>query len=310
MQHDYDAFPNRHIAHRLLAAFPGKCQVVTHRGIDLLLPLFDKMDGIHLEPAARQVALPSSGTHPVLRDIGTPWSLSKHAEARKPVVLGGLGEAEARLFMSHVAPQVGHVLDMPIKFPGTDVRLPGELASFAQVVQRIIDIEAALNPHYGEYYAYLSVHQGMVNPGDRQRETPYHVDGFQGPRWTSKHPANHSYLVADVLPTVFYPVGFPLDDIDPNFDDVYAEFARRIDADPQVETWMPKPFEIMLMDCYCVHRGQRASEPTFRTWLRISWETRIFDRLGNAHNPHFDYAWEMVARDTDPRIRPRQPIAA
>ena len=26
---------------------------------------------------------------------------------------------------------------------------------------------------------------------------------------------------------------------------------------------------------------------------------RVFDRLGNAHNPLFDYAWEMVERDIE-----------
>lgn len=310
MQHDYDAFPNRVVARNLAASFEGKCHVITHRGIDLLLPFFSAGHGLHLEPKPTALSLKGLQGYDVLRDFGKTWDIAKHATARRPVVLDRLDAIGARMFSSHIEPFASHVLDMPIKFPGTDVRLPHELASFAHVVQRIVDIERFLNVDYEKYYAYLSIHQGMVNPGDRQRETPYHVDGFQGPRWTEKHPANHSYLLTDDLPTVFYPVGFPLDDIDPNFDDIYAEFARRIDGDPRVETWMPKPLEIMLMDCYCVHRGQRALQPTFRTWLRISWETRIFDRLGNAHNPLFDYRWDMVARDTDPRIRPRQPITA
>jgi hypothetical protein len=55
------------------------------------------------------------------------------------------------------------------------------------------------------------------------------------------------------------------------------------------------------MDCYCVHRGVEASVRTPRTWLRLSFEERrrVFDRLGNAHNPLFDYAWPMVERDIE-----------
>jgi hypothetical protein len=35
--------------------------------------------------------------------------------------------------------------------------------------------------------------------------------------------------------------------------------------------------------------------------MRLSFEERrrVFDRLGNAHNPLFDYAWEMVERDIE-----------
>lgn len=305
MQHDYKAFPNRAQAREIASAFPSQTAVFNHGGIDLLVPKFSNRHGLYLSPEAASLPLDDLKHKPVIRDIGTAWDIAKHADARTPVVLGRLSDAERAEFVKPVARYTEHVLDMPIKFPGTDIRVPVDLASFAPVIQRIVGMERALNPDYDRYYAYLSIHQGLVIPGERQRETPYHVDGFQGPRWTEKHPANHSYLLTDALPTVFYPVDFPLDHIDPNFDDIYAEFAMRIDADPGIKTWMPKPLEIMLMDCYCVHRGQPAIEPTFRTWLRISWETRIFDRLGNAHNPLFDYNWPMLARDTDPRIRPR-----
>jgi len=53
------------------------------------------------------------------------------------------------------------------------------------------------------------------------------------------------------------------------------------------------------MDCYSVHRGDVAPERVYRTWIRLSFEVRIFDRLGNAHNPLFNYDWEMVPRDIE-----------
>lgn len=38
-----------------------------------------------------------------------------------------------------------------------------------------------------------------------------------------------------------------------------------------------------------------------QTWLRPSFEERrrVFDRLGNAHNPLLDYEWTMVERDIE-----------
>jgi hypothetical protein len=53
------------------------------------------------------------------------------------------------------------------------------------------------------------------------------------------------------------------------------------------------------MDANCVHRGSEATELTFRTWIRLSFEVRKFDRLGNAHNPMFQYDWPMVKRDIE-----------
>ena len=46
-------------------------------------------------------------------------------------------------------------------------------------------------------------------------------------------------------------------------------------------------------------RGDAAPERVYRTWIRLSFEVRKFDRLGNAHNPMFDYDWEMVSRDIE-----------
>ncbi len=304
MQHDYNGFPNQRVAREIAAKFPTNARVLIHRDLDLLVPLFDKKGAVTLVPNPSLHPVISKDTA-VIRDFNTPWDISKHAQPRRPVSLGVAGSEIQRAFTDTLAPWATHVLDMPIKFPNTDVRVPSALASVVPAIQRILDVEASLNPRYDNYYAYLSVHQATIEAGERMRENPYHVDGFQGPRWKEKHPVNHSYLLANTLPTVFYPVGFPLDEIDPCFDDVYAEFAHRIESDPQTPTWRADDFDLVLMDAYCVHRGDIAKRPVSRTWLRISWETRIFDRLGNSHNPLFDYDWEMVARDTDPRIRSR-----
>jgi hypothetical protein len=50
------------------------------------------------------------------------------------------------------------VLDMPIKFPGSNVRLPVELKQFQGVIQQMIDFEMKINSDcYDEYYAYTII---------------------------------------------------------------------------------------------------------------------------------------------------------
>ncbi len=43
-------------------------------------------------------------------------------------------------------------------------------------------------------------------------------------------------------------------------------------------TWRPAPFEVVLMDAFSVHRGEKAVRDTFRTFVRLSYTVRVFDR--------------------------------
>ena len=76
--------------------------------------------------------------------------------------------------------------------------------------------------------------------------------------------------------------------------------AQVADTD-EAHRWQARQAEITMMDGYCVHRGVEAEPDQRRTWLRLFLEERrrVFDRLGNAHNPLFCYDWTMVARDIE-----------
>ncbi len=74
---------------------------------------------------------------------------------------------------------------------------------------------------------------------------------------------------------------------------------RQVSLNNSKYAFQGKPWEIQLMDAYTVHRGCEATERVDRTWIRLSFEVRIFDRLGNTKNPMFDYNWEMEPRDIE-----------
>jgi hypothetical protein len=107
--------------------------------------------------------------------------------------------------------------------------------------------------------------------------------------------------VSDVLPTAYYVQPFDLRALDERVHDFFWEMNAQVADTNEAHRWQPLPAELTVMDCYCVHRGVEADRRTDRTWLRLSFEERrrIFDRLGNAHNPLFDYAWAMVERDIE-----------
>jgi|688.fasta_scaffold324694_2 hypothetical protein len=245
------------------------------------------------EVEKKEVHLDSS---PILRDLNTEWDVEKFKTPRVPLSIGFIPEEERELFCK---PGVPKIRDMPIKFPGSDVRLPKELVQFEGVIRKIMEFELRINPEFDDYYCYLEVDQSTVIPGRLQRELPCHVDGFQGPRWNPKVKINHSYLVGSALPTVFYPQSFDLTALDEAKHNFFWEMNRQVAETDSKFAFQGEPFEIQLMDAYTVHRGCAATEPTERTWVRLSFEVRIFDRIGNTKNPMFDYNWEMLPRDIE-----------
>ncbi|MDO9019917.1 MAG: hypothetical protein Q8S73_15450 [Deltaproteobacteria bacterium] len=272
---------------------------LSYRGKHYRLPVFDAARPVLLRSRPERASLASSADSLVLRDVHSLWDPGRFLEPRRPVSLGLLGADELAVFTT---PGAVRVLDLPIKMPDCDeYRLPRALAQFAGVVQRIIDVEHAINPQHADYHAYLTIDQRPVTPGTLHREAPCHVDGFQGARWHPRCRVNHSYTVSDVLPTAYYPQPFDFAGLDERVHDYFWEMNAQVADTAEAHRWQPRPAELTLMDAYCVHRGVEAEAPTERTWLRLSFEERrrVFDRLGNAHNPLFDYAWEMVERDIE-----------
>ena len=91
-------------------------------------------------------------------------------------------------------PGVARTLDMPIKFPGSNFRIPKSLLQFKEVIELVANYEATINDKcFDEYYCYMTVDQGWVKPETLQREAPCHVDGFQGARYNPKTKINHTY---------------------------------------------------------------------------------------------------------------------
>lgn len=274
-------------------------ETFSYRGKRYEVPIFDARNGVTVKARPNTVPVPADS--PVIRCLDSVWNLAQFSVPRRPVSLGDLTADELLVF---TRPDAVRVLDLPIKMPDLDdYRIPRALAQFAPTIQRLVDFEHQANPNHRDYHAYLTIDQRAVAPHTLHREAPCHVDGFQGARWKPKCKTNHSYTVSDVLPTAYYEQTFDFSKLDEAVHDFFWEMNAQVADTNEVHRVQPRPAEITLMDCYCVHRGveNTSNSPVFRTWLRLSFEERrrVFDRLGNAHNPLFDYAWPMVDRDIE-----------
>ena len=55
-------------------------------------------------------------------------------------------------------------------------------------------------------------------------------------------------------------------------------------------------YSIYLCDSYIVHHPAVAEEDTWRTWIRITYSVKDFDKKGNTINPAFGPVWEFKDR--------------
>ncbi len=188
--------------------------------------------------------------------------------------------------------------DMPIAFPGGiyEYRIPSLYMKLEEPIRLIANAWHAIQPHPERYYAYLSISHGLVPPWQSLRRPSIHCDGFQSARVEPKQLGEYAFVASNALPTIFYIESFDTSELDPAKDDFFVHYSKITSKRPKD---CQRPYEISMMDPYCLHAAviNATDEAVLRTFIRIQYSTRIYDRVGNAHNPAFDYQWEMVRRE-------------
>ncbi len=169
------------------------------------------------------------------------------------------------------------VLDMPIKFPGSNYRIPAELEQYESIIREV-------TRQGSDQYCYLTVDESGIS-----RTQGCHVDGFQGARIGDPKPADYSFIAVDAFPVKFYDTHFDVRHLDRRVHNYFLEFDKQ--AGRPIEGLLNYIYE---MDCYTVHSAAEVLGP--RTFFRMSYSAREFDRLGNTVNPMFNYHWTMHER--------------
>lgn len=187
------------------------------------------------------------------------------------------------------------VLDMPVQLPGDVLHLPPDLPDWlCRLVEELRYFELKLHPDAWTMYAYLTVNQGVVAAGRSQRRGGSHFDGMQGVRYPQKLPVCHQYLYATAAPTIVYEQPFDLRGLDPARHNFFSACERQKNA---TACRQPEPGEIMLTTAYSVHESPVLETDTERTFVRLEFSHKQFDREGNTINPALDTSdWDYVPR--------------
>lgn len=270
-------------------------EIIQHKDVTYEVPKLSSK-GFELYPRER-ILLKSSA--PVLKSIAENWNLREFDIPREPLPIGTV--PNSRKFSQTKSPRV---LELPIKTPGSEAfHLPLEFEHLRPVLQQIIDFERSVNPAMAEYYAYLTFDQGLVKAGTTQRRAGSHVDGFQGVRQGKGYKVDHSYIVSDAVPTVFYNQPFETRHLNVAQHNFFIEMDRQVD---EVNAVRATPYQIYFMDAYALHRADYASQDTHRTILRVTFSKYRYDRLGETDNPLIP-AWKRELRSIPESLGPWKP---
>jgi hypothetical protein len=216
----------------------------------------------------------------LVEDIRNEWNPKRYQTPHGPYVVGTVSP---ELVLS----PKDDVLDMPIKLPHGDFVISME-DDVKKIVEMCVNFEREINPDWQDYHCYLTMNQGTVRHGETQRNPGVHFDGMQGVRYEEKLKACHQYLVSSALPTTFYVQPFDASDLDSTKHNWFKAFEEQARAENR---YFPNPFELALMTAYCPHAATPAEEPTERTFIRVEFSLKQFNRLGNSKNPQLETGW-------------------
>jgi hypothetical protein len=239
----------------------------------------------------RQWKQPLPKDHFILKTVGVDFDKALFAFPHTPILIDDVSNRDKFSRQSDL-----RVLDCPIKFRGSpEYNIPKELMQFDEVLSKCISYEHAINPNVLEYYAYITVDQGVIEAGKSQRNAGCQCDGFQGASvGKHKRPVSRTYIAYDCASPLFYGQPFQTAHLDEARHDFYSSFDEQ--SDKTLEMLFPI-YSILLTGAYTVHKETPMEATGYRTFFRLHYDTRIFDRLGNTHNPLFNYAWPCVTRN-------------
>lgn len=141
---------------------------------------------------------------------------------------------------------------------------------------------------YVDSYVYLTAKSMYQTPNQSFNREGWHSDGFLTD--------DINYIWSNRFPTVFNTSRFNLSN-----DDLKSIVEMKHQVD-EANNMVFKENELLRLNQFNIHRVAEITEPTFRTFMKISISRDKYDLVGNSHNYMLDYNWDMKPRRTERNI--------
>ena len=213
--------------------------------------------------------------NPAYDSMSKPFSLSQFIYVRPPIDIGLLTDK----------PDCGiNVLRMPIKFPGTEYRVSKSVGPLWELIRRIAEYEAFINPKHAETFCHITFDKSVVSKGEYHRFPGFHGDGIQGTKLSPKVVVEHSYIVSGSPPTEFCLQPFFLKHLDESKHNYFLEFDKQAKEE---NIYRILPNHLYLIDPYMVHRTPKITKKAERVFFRMTYAFNELQHPKNTINPMF-----------------------
>jgi hypothetical protein len=213
--------------------------------------------------------------HPFYQEHHEAFCLERYQYTRPPIDLG-----HSRLSAEGLSSEIVNVLRMPIKYPGTEYRLPVAIRPFWQLVERVSEYEAGFNDRHEECFIHITVDRRQVSANTTHRYPGFHGDGVQGAKFSQQSylPIEHSYIVTSEPPTEFCLQPFFFQHLNDGRHNIFHEMEVQV---REQNIYGTLPWNLYLIDPYMVHRTPPITKSVERLFVRV---TFAYSELMNPHN--------------------------
>lgn len=141
---------------------------------------------------------------------------------------------------------------------------------------------------YEKFYVYLTVKHMYQVPNCSFNRNGYHSDGFLT--------KDINYIWSNCHPTVFNTSKFNLSP-----DDAKSILEMEQQALPENDIAFDNNV-LLRLNQFNIHKVAQVTNPSMRTFVKVSFSKDKYDLIGNAHNYLLDYNWKMVERKVERNI--------
>lgn len=178
-----------------------------------------------------------------------------------------------------------HYLYLPVRMPGSNIRIPERLAFLTRPVLDALADARRFARHLSDPYVYVTARRGFASPDNPLNRPGAHCDDFGGDAL--------NYIWTDRYPTRFCVA--PFSEIPSDHEGSIREFEQQWRTDCEVT----HPTGTLLrLTPFVVHRTPTVPEPgAMRSFFKVSIANERYNLAGNSHNYLFDYSWHMWSRE-------------
>lgn len=210
-----------------------------------------------------------------------PFNINQYIYPRPPIDMGLV--MDAGIDLNPMEPI--NVLRMPVKFPGSNYRLPIELAELGPLLERVAEYESFINKNHDYCFCHMTYDLSTIKAGEHHRFPGFHGDGIQGTKLTPKVNVEHSYILTSSPPTEFCLQPFFLKHLDEAKHNYFLEFDKQA---KKTNLYGTIPNHLYLIDPYMVHRTPKIKRDVTRLFLRITYAFTELQHPKNTNNPLFE----------------------